>query len=70
MLFHRHIYRLWLSADGNFSAVKKKKQDDPDDLSLGDGHTYFAEDSTYKTYLGKVGETQEVHPLSNIYLRR
>ncbi|KAF8520555.1 hypothetical protein JB92DRAFT_2786172 [Gautieria morchelliformis] len=57
----RYIHQRWLSIDGNFSAQKKKKQDDPDDVTLGEGHGYCAESSAYWTYLSEIGETPEVN---------
>ncbi|KAF8576795.1 hypothetical protein K439DRAFT_1366257, partial [Ramaria rubella] len=45
--------------DGNFKAQKKKKNDDPNNISLGNSNGYFAEDQTYQKYLNESGESQE-----------
>lgn len=57
----RHKYTLFISADGNFRLQRKHKKDDPDDVALNDGRSYFVESTTYKSYLTRVGEApQEV----------
>ncbi|KAJ3520759.1 hypothetical protein NMY22_g12606 [Coprinellus aureogranulatus] len=38
----KHRYTLFISADGNFRLQRKAKNDDPDDVSLNEGHGYFA----------------------------
>jgi len=57
--FHRHKYTLFISADGNFRLQRKHKNDDPDDVALNEGRSYFVESASYKTYLEHAGETTE-----------
>jgi hypothetical protein len=51
----RHKYTLFISADGNFRLQRKHKKDDPDDVALNEGRSYFVESASYKTYLTCVG---------------
>ena len=48
---------LFISADGNFRLQRKHKNDDPDDVALNEGRSYFVESASYKTYLECAGET-------------
>jgi hypothetical protein len=48
---------LFISADGNFRLQRKHKNDDPDDVALNGGRSYFVESASYKTYLEHAGET-------------
>lgn len=57
----RHIIQLFLALDGNFRLQKKKKNDDPDDVALMDGHAYFPHDATFRDYIKRVGDSKEVH---------
>ena len=52
----RHKYTLFLSADGNFRLQRKHKRDDPDDVALNEGRSYFVESTSYKSFLELVGE--------------
>jgi hypothetical protein len=52
----RHKYTLFISADGNFRLQRKHKKDDPDDVALNEGRSYFVESVDYKTYLTHAGE--------------
>lgn len=45
-----------MSVDGNFRLQRKHKKDDPDDVALNEGRSYFVESTSYKTYLTQVGE--------------
>ncbi|KAF8589210.1 hypothetical protein K439DRAFT_1333200 [Ramaria rubella] len=56
---YRYIHQHWYSSDGKFKAQKKKKNDDSNNISLGNGNTYFTEDQTYQKYLNESGESQE-----------
>ena len=38
---YRHVIQLFESLDGNFRLQKKKKNDDPDDVTLMEGLGYF-----------------------------
>ena len=58
----RHKYTLFISADGNFRLQRKHKKDDPDDVALNEGRSYFVESAGYKAYLTRVGVAPiEVH---------
>lgn len=52
----RHKYTLFISADGNFRLQRKHKKDDPDDVALNEGRSYFVQSTSYKMYLTHVGE--------------
>jgi hypothetical protein len=47
---------MFISADGNFRLQQKYKKDDPDDIALNEGQSYFIEWTSYKSYLRLVGE--------------
>jgi len=47
---------MFVSADGNFRLQRKHKKDDPDDVALNEGRSYFVESTSYKSYLTLVGE--------------
>lgn len=53
----RHKYTLFISADGNFRLQRKRKNDDPDDVALNKGRSYFVESTSYKMYLEHAGQT-------------
>ena len=57
--FCRHKYTLFISADGNFRLQRKHKKDDPDDVALNEGRSYFVESTSYKAYLERTGETNQ-----------
>ena len=46
-------------------AIRMNKKDDPDDVSLTDGHCIFLEDSKYLTYISMVKDSPEVR---NVYV--
>jgi len=52
----RHKYTLFISADGNFRLQRKHKKDDPDDIALNEGRSYFVQSTSYKKYLTHIGE--------------
>jgi hypothetical protein len=56
ILHSRHKHTLFISADGNFRLQRKHKRDDPDDVALNDGRSYFVESTSFKSYLTLVGE--------------
>jgi hypothetical protein len=50
-------YTLFISVDGNFRLQRKHKKDDPDDVALNEGRSYFMESTSFKTYLEHAGQT-------------
>jgi len=48
---------MFISVDGNFRLQRKHKKDDPDDVALNGGRSYFVELTNYKTYLEHAGQT-------------
>ncbi|KAF8582493.1 hypothetical protein K439DRAFT_1351087, partial [Ramaria rubella] len=54
-----YIHCFWCSSDGNFKAHKKHKNNNPDNFSPGNGHTYSTEDDNYQRYLSSTSNTQE-----------
>ena len=64
--FRRHKYTLFVSADGNFRLQRKHKKDDPDDVALNEGRSYFVESASYKTYLKHAGEETTTLEVNNI----
>ena len=67
----RHALQLYLSLNGNFRLQKKKKNNDPDDVTLMKGLTGFPPESPFQDYLLRVGESKEVSckfPVLNMLL--
>lgn len=58
---NRHVVQLFLALDGNFKLKKKKKNDDPDDVALMDGLSYFPHEASLQEYLTKTGNSKEVY---------
>lgn len=68
--FSRHLYELFLSADGHLGLrLKDGKINDPDDIYLLGTRAFFPDDKTFYEYLNAVGDTPEVSgsSLSNPY---
>lgn len=55
-----HKYKKFLGPDGNYKLQRKNKRDDPDDVALNKGNTYFVDTAPYKKYLSLVGTVFEV----------
>ncbi|KAJ3574058.1 hypothetical protein NP233_g2032 [Leucocoprinus birnbaumii] len=55
---------------GNFRLQMKKKNGDPDDRPLVEGHAYFVEEMEYREYLKKVEGDSEVSLCSNLKVVR
>lgn len=51
LCFHRYIHACELGGDGNHGLQKKRKRDDPNDVSLCQGKGYFVDPDIMKTYL-------------------
>jgi hypothetical protein len=51
---------LFISTDGNFWLQRKLKKDDPDDVALNAGNSYFVEAEGYRIYLLHVGDGIDV----------
>jgi hypothetical protein len=51
---------LFISTDGNFRLQRKHKKDDPDDVALNAGNSYFVEAEGYRIYLLHVGDCIDV----------
>ncbi|KAJ6535032.1 hypothetical protein B0H19DRAFT_964179 [Mycena capillaripes] len=56
----KHKFTLYLSTDGNFKLQRKNKRDDPDDVALNAGNSYFVETEEYKRYLSLVKPSEDV----------
>ncbi|KAH6903700.1 hypothetical protein BKA70DRAFT_1513986 [Coprinopsis sp. MPI-PUGE-AT-0042] len=52
----KHIYTLFISADGNYRLQRKAKNSDEDDVALNNGRGCFVETGKYKEYLDTVDE--------------
>jgi hypothetical protein len=59
----RHIYTLFISADGNYRLQRKAKNSDEDDVALNNGRGCFVETENYNEYLGNANECDTVSPL-------
>ena len=51
---------MFISTDGNFRLQRKLKKDDPDDVALNAGNSYFVEAEGYRIYLLHVGDGIDV----------
>ena len=51
---------MFISTDGNFRLQRKHKKDDPDDVALNAGNSYFVEAEGYRIYLLHVGDCIDV----------
>ncbi|KAJ3562223.1 hypothetical protein NP233_g9711 [Leucocoprinus birnbaumii] len=54
-----HLFTLFLSLDGNFQLQRKRKNNDPNDVALNDGHAYFVEHSAFKAHMESVKKEKE-----------
>ncbi|KAJ3555786.1 hypothetical protein NP233_g12126 [Leucocoprinus birnbaumii] len=54
-----HLFTLFLSLDGNFRLQRKRKNNDPNDVALNDGHAYFVEHHAFKAHMGNVKKEKE-----------
>lgn len=50
----RYIHACELGGDGNHGLQKKRKRDDPEDVSLCEGKGYFVDPATMKSYLESI----------------
>lgn len=62
-ILFRWLYTLFLMIDGNFRV--KCKDRGLNDIELGNGQSYFVEDSPYKAHIAKCGDQVEVSALRN-----
>lgn len=58
--FHRHCNQSERTLDGNHHANQMIKNNDPNDVSLSYGHSYFPERTAFDEYL-KCGEALKGH---------
>jgi len=63
LTFFRHVNQLFITEDGCHKFQKKKKNRDPDDVSLTSDTGYFPDNVEYNNYLDHAGETTEVRDL-------
>ena len=56
----RHKYTLFISTDGNYRLQRKNKKDDPEDVALNAGNSYFADVGPYREYLRHVNPSKDV----------
>lgn len=67
---NRYIHACELGGDGNHGLQKKRKRDDPEDVSLSEGKGYFVDPATMKLYLeGIEAEAAVSEPVRKRYLR-
>lgn len=60
LTYFRHTNQGELTLDGNHHANQMAKNNDPNDVSLSYGHSYFPERNTFDEYL-KLGESLKGH---------
>lgn len=51
------IYRLFVGLDANFRLKRKKRSNEQADPGLNKGYAYFVEDTKYKDFLERFGES-------------
>ncbi|KAJ7922740.1 hypothetical protein B0H13DRAFT_2408030 [Mycena leptocephala] len=66
----QHKFKLYLSGDSNFKLQRKNKCNDPDDVALNAGNSYFVETEEYQRYLKLVKPTEDAGTCSHLRAAR